>query len=815
MNQDIKMNLQHKQPLASFALIGDPQYADREPCNGRNYQYGHQLLKDTIQKLNKVENLDFIVNLGDMGDGQAREEIPLMLKNYSESAAPVKHVVGNHDYVMYSETELLNLFGLNSMFYDFAVGKVRFIVLNGLDESRFSPPDSERRRHAVEFRAAHPWLSLREWDGMLSQTSKEWLKQKLTESRNAGEMAIIICHVPLWEGATAGNARMWDHEELLEILDSYDHVRGWFAGHYHPGGTAVRKGVLHKTVRAICNSAVPTSTIARVYEDRIELEGIGEENDFVFPFNIVSVQISGTAPAGSVVMADTGELAEVGTDGKFSLTVCAPGIYSLKAVAEGKTDAFVTDIHAPASGIEIVMKDDSERHLICGNCDGFNTLKITDDGQPVRWFDLDGTPFGGAEITRPCWHEKCTSFWTRGKYAFTAKGKTDVRIEPYHPELRKLGWYKGDFHAHLIHAENIYRGNLPLFAFAARAEHYDWLWVASKFANDGDITDYKTLAEHLSDDNFLLRLNTEFPKNWRGHVGNIGVEPITVSADTENVTNFELSRKYIASRGGVAIPVHPLYNDVIKEENGRKFSWMTGKEVFLWLLCAPEMTPCLDLFYNDNTPGASEFWYMLLNRGYRIGCTATSDAAFDVGRTPGSERGATFVKMDSLTESALIDGLRNRRTVVTWDGAVVLLEIDGKTSGDILVPDGSKRRVVLTVYERAGKNIELKLIRNGECFRSFSATVPESGKLAFELEIEEKEICWYLAELRENGKPERIRSAASPIYFRDERFREPEILPAPASFSREFLDYMKFLSIEEIMNPATFERFREFITACS
>lgn len=800
-----------KKALVSFALIGDPQYADREPCGERNYQYGHALHGETIHKLNRIEDLDFIVSLGDLGDGFSREEIPLMMKNFRETACPVRYVVGNHDFVQYSESELMDLFGLNSLFYDFAVGKVRFLVLNGLDVSRFSPPGSERRRMAAEFRAEHPWLELREWDGMLSPASMNDLKRKLEESRDAGELVVILCHVPLLLEASGENARMWNHQELLKLLDSFDHVRAWFAGHYHPGGIALRNGVLHKTVRAICNSAVPTASIVRIYPDRMELEGIGEETDFLFPFELSPAVIAGSAPPGSVVMTDTGELTETDPQGRFSLTVPALGIYALKAVAEGRADAFVPNLRAPASGVEIRMEVDPDRHLVRGDCGGFATLKITDSGKPVRWFDLAGTPFGGAEISRPMWHEKSTSFWTKGEYAFSAAGTPEVRVEPYYPELREMGWFKGDFHAHLIHGENIYFGNLPLFAFAARAEHYDWLWCSSRFANDGDVTDYKRLAERLSDKNFLLRLNTEFPKNWRGHVGNLGVEPMTIFTDTECVTNFELARRYIDAEGGVAIPVHPLYNDIIREENGRPYSWMTGKEVFLWLLCAPEMMPCLDLFYNDNTPGASEFWYMLLNLGYRIGCTATSDAAFDVGRTPGDERGATFVRMGALTETELLKGLRERRTVVTWDGAVVLMEIDGFTSGDILRPDGTLRRGRLTVYDRPGKEIDLKLIRNGCAVRSFSGRIPAEGTRYFEFEFVEREVAWYLVELREKGTPDRIRSAASPIYFRDERFREPEILPAPRSFSREFLDWMKFLSIDELTSPETLEQFRRFL----
>ena len=441
-------------PVA-FALIGDPQYADRESCGERNYRSGHRLHRETVRRLNGIRDLDFVVSLGDLGDGFSREEIPLMLENLRLSTVPVRHVVGNHDYVQYSESELLNLFGLNSMSYDFSVGKVRFIVLNGLDVSRFSPPGSVRRRLAAKFRAAHPWLDLREWDGMLSPDSKAYLKEKLEASRDAGELAVIFCHVPLWLDASGENARMWDHQELLELLDGFDHVRGWFSGHYHPGGIALRNGVLHKTVRAICNAATPTATVVRIYPDRIELEGIGEERNFIFRFQASSACIRGFAPPGSIVMADTGELAETAPDGTFALTVVAPGIYSLKAVAEGKRDTFVPNLRAPADGVVIAMEEAPDRHLVRGECSGPATLKITDSGTPVRWFDLAGTPFGGAEVSRPVWHEKSTSFWTRGSYAFSAAGRPEVREEPYWPELRERGWFKGDFHAHLIHGENI------------------------------------------------------------------------------------------------------------------------------------------------------------------------------------------------------------------------------------------------------------------------------------------------------------------------------------------------------------------------
>ena len=62
-------------PKVSFALIGDVQFADREPWAGRVFRESRVLLHETIRELNG-KNLDFIVSLGDLGDGLAKSEVP-------------------------------------------------------------------------------------------------------------------------------------------------------------------------------------------------------------------------------------------------------------------------------------------------------------------------------------------------------------------------------------------------------------------------------------------------------------------------------------------------------------------------------------------------------------------------------------------------------------------------------------------------------------------------------------------------------------------------------------------------------------------
>ncbi len=790
----------------TFALIGDPQYADREPWNGRNYADGLALHKSLISALNQ-RDLDFLVNLGDLGDGIAKEEVPVMLESCAASVHPFRHVVGNHDFVQNSESELKRLLNLDSFFYDFARNGVRFLVLNGLDESRFAPRGSERYANYERYKREHPYRELREWDGMLSAASKQWLREKLDQARDRGEDVIVFSHVPVCREASGGNAVMWDHAELLTLLDSYSNIRAFFAGHYHPGGLACRNGVLHKTVKALCNVSVPTACVCHVYEDRIVLEGIGEEGSFVHFFDPKPVRLSGFAVPGACVMANTGEMVRADGEGRFSLEVCCPGVYALKSVADGYADSVLPLVQAPAADLRLQGIPDPGRYVVHGRTEGFSTLKIMENHtDPIRWFDLNGTAFGSLE--KPgSWHEHSRNFWTRGEYAFSAKGVVEIEEEPFHRTLREQGWFKGDFHAHIIHGENFYCGNLPMIAFAARAEHYDWLYCAERHGNSPYPDDAMRLAKHFSGDHFLLKLNSEFPKNLNGHIGNLGIPPVLFPIDFHKISNFELAERYIYKHGGVAVPVHPLYDDGAKTDG---IARMTGKEVILWLLLNPEMCPCLDLFYHDNTPGAAEFWYMLLNRGYRIGVTATSDAAFDVGRTPGSDRGSTFVQMDSLSEANLLRGIRERRTMVSWNGGALTLAIDGKRSGSVLAPSG-RHRLTAELFYRPGRRVVLKIIRNGLIFAEKELTVPKSGSFRMEIPIHETESCWYLGILSEAEHMDRILSAVSPVYFRTESFQEPRGRDYPREKLPDLCEKLRRMSLAELTDPGIFTRILLFM----
>ena len=523
-------------------------------------------------------------------------------------------------------------------------------------------------------------------------------------------------------------------------------------------------------------------------------------------------RVSGHAPPHAWIVSNTGEIVQADKNGEYEIELPVQGFYCLKAMKSGFCEQVRPWLQVPAVGpVDFVMwaQPDPDRKVYQGDLGHPAQLRVTDSGLPVRGFDLAGTPVGSFPARKGFWHHRNPYLWTSGKYCFTATGKVEIVETPDFPALRARGWYKGDFHAHIVHGENFYRANVQQMNFVCRAEHYDWIWMSETYANDGYPTDFCKLARHLSDNRFFFRLNKEFPKNLYGHFGDLGVEPLWTDAygagyDVDKVTNLELAEKTIYARGGLAVPVHPLYGDVVRVDKatGRKRYGMINNELLLWLMCRPELVPVVDFFYFPEVR-AEKFWYKLLNRGYTLACSGTSDAAFDVGVSPGNSH-ATFAKIAKLDGAEIVRAFREGRTMVSYYGCGVLLEIDGKTSGDKLLPGDRRRRLVVDAFADPGQRFAVEVIRNGDVFVRKEFVSPKDGHFSWEQELVEAENAWYVAVLR-TARGTAPRAVASPVYFRGPDFRSPERLPLPVPLPDKIRDRIKFLTPEEVDSDAWYD----------
>jgi len=69
---------------------------------------------------------------------------------------------------------------------------------------------------------------------------------------------------------------LWNHADVLGILESHPAVAAWFAGHDHAGGYALRNGIHHVTFPGMVESGDRNSyTAVTAYKDRLELKGSG------------------------------------------------------------------------------------------------------------------------------------------------------------------------------------------------------------------------------------------------------------------------------------------------------------------------------------------------------------------------------------------------------------------------------------------------------------------------------------------------------------------------------------------------------------
>ena len=146
------------------------------------------------------------------------------------------------------------------------------------------PKGSPERAEAEAYIEAHKERNLKKYNGMLSAAGKRWLDEQLTAADAAGEHAIVMTHVPIYDKAASKSCVFWDVDEMFKLIDAHPCLKAWLSGHEHNGGLAVRKGVLHKTVKGLCEMKEPTGVIVNVYRDRIELKGFGEETDYTFKF---------------------------------------------------------------------------------------------------------------------------------------------------------------------------------------------------------------------------------------------------------------------------------------------------------------------------------------------------------------------------------------------------------------------------------------------------------------------------------------------------------------------------------------------------
>ena len=395
-----------------------------------------------------------------------------------------------------------------------------------------------------------------------------------------------------------------------------------------------------------------------------------------------------------------------------------------------------------------------------------------------------------------------------------AGGETTLRLPLERVvDLRRRGWFAGDSHAHMIHGEQTVKFDFDQVAQAVQAEDLQFLSLAQAWAlNEPTPEKLETELGRRSTARCLLTWNLEAPKNYYrgdagrclGHSWTLGMRGRTKAgedvipallqasahdyeSDKPSFANFE-SHRLIHDQGGAAFYSHPArwWTGAWGGQGGyprREHMRISNLAVELPLdvLIGPSFDG-LDVMTGNGEFQANamafDLWCLLLNHGYRLAATGSSDSCFDRpgGATPGAARTYTFLR-EGFSLGAVTRATAQGRTFVTT-GPLLLASVEGQPPGSAFAANGRPHRLRLEAWASgtdASGLTRLELLRNGRPVQT-NLFVPPVSSLETNLDLPGTEDAWYCARVL-GGDPQRQRAVSGAFFFDSKPFRPPAPVP--------------------------------------
>lgn len=275
-------------PLFSFGVVSDVQYADKATAGARRY-------RDSLGKLDRCIDfwnaapLEFVIQLGDLVDTGGIATLDQTVAVYDQARAKKYSVLGNHDFVA-PRDQVIRALRMPSAYYSFTAQGWRFVVLDGMNESI----DGGWPKHDPHFlvgQAINAGLEKSgspiagEWNGAMGVEQRRWLARELAEASALAEKVVVFCHLPTLPGSCRPDLLLWDHDEVVQLLEACPTLVSYMCGHDHHGGYAMHNGVHYLTYPGMVERpAEDSSFIVDVHADRLVVRMLsGWQRVLAFP----------------------------------------------------------------------------------------------------------------------------------------------------------------------------------------------------------------------------------------------------------------------------------------------------------------------------------------------------------------------------------------------------------------------------------------------------------------------------------------------------------------------------------------------------
>lgn len=338
-------------PSVTLGLIADPQYADvpdGSSFDGKEQRCFRRSLEHCAAAgaAFRAASCALVLHLGDAIDGRnaskadvdiagelsrsALADVFLRLRDEGEGKVrlPLLHVLGNHECLNFSRSEIRDAYALpppaalsasgvtlsdalppdGRLYYSARLpGGWRLIVLDAYDIAvgwRGADRTSAQHNAAVALlRAENPneasWnprvkgdyfahlehAGVRKrfvpFNGAVGPGQLEWLQRELAACVDEGDSAIVALHTPIYEHAacttTVHTCLLHNYDVLLSTFAAAGCVSLVLSGHLHEGAFGVdAAGTTHITLESpLTHPERGAHALLHVFSDRLELEGCG------------------------------------------------------------------------------------------------------------------------------------------------------------------------------------------------------------------------------------------------------------------------------------------------------------------------------------------------------------------------------------------------------------------------------------------------------------------------------------------------------------------------------------------------------------
>jgi manganese-dependent ADP-ribose/CDP-alcohol diphosphatase len=272
------------QPLFTFGILADIQYCDSDPAGTRFYRSSPEKLREAIDTF-REEQIDFLINLGDLIDKDFRSYKPV-LDIIDSSGIKTFHVAGNHDYSVEARfKKRLPVIQSADGYYSFIHENFRLVFLNGNEISTYISNNKASIKQAEEnltVMRKNGEINAVEWNGGFSTKQIVWLKNQLDEAADKNEKVLLLCHFPL---VPDNVHNLLNYKEVLQILQNYRNIVAWFNGHNHAGDYGTFNKIHFVTFKGMVETDTSNSfAIIDVYNNKLLIRGYGREKDRILQY---------------------------------------------------------------------------------------------------------------------------------------------------------------------------------------------------------------------------------------------------------------------------------------------------------------------------------------------------------------------------------------------------------------------------------------------------------------------------------------------------------------------------------------------------